>query len=194
MAKAPTSEVLKLGTASSPARLSFADKLYKAKSFSPDQEAKYQSSFLLDPTNKEHAAQIAAVKKAAIDLIQGEKLDPKDFKLCFGKGDDKKYDGYAGMIYFVASNSVRPTVVNRRNNPVVEGDPQAPYSGCYVIGSITLWLQNNKWGKRINANLRAVQFVKDGQAFGAQAVNADEEFEPLETDDGGAAGPDPFDL
>ena len=108
--------------------------------------------------------------------------------VCLRDGDAKsKYDGYAGMFYLAASNKVRPTVVNRRREPVQEGDQQAPYSGCYVYGSITLWLQNNSYGKKINANLRAVQFEKDGEAFGMKPVNAEDEFEPLEGEAAGAA-------
>ena len=72
--------------------------------------------------------------------------------------------------------------------PVQEGDQQAPYSGCYVYGSITLWLQNNSYGKKINANLRAVQFERDGEAFGMKPVNAEDEFEPLEGETAAPAG------
>lgn len=191
MSKVPTSEPLTLGTASSPVRLSFPE-IYKATAFSPGQEAKFKASFLLDPSNKDHAAQIAILKKEAMSLITGASLNPKDFKLCFGKGDDKSYDGYAGMIYVSASNSIRTTVVNRRRETVGEGDPQAPYAGCYVIGRIALWLQNNQYGKRINANLRSVQFVRDGEAFGIQAPDAEQEFEPLEDEGGAGVEEDPF--
>jgi hypothetical protein len=47
-----------------------------------------------------------------------------------------------------------------------------PYSGCYVNCIIELWAQNNAYGKRINANLLAVQFYKDGQPFGDAGANA----------------------
>lgn len=175
MAKSPTSEILKLNNV----RLSFAD-IYKAKAFSDDQEPKYKANLLLDPSNKENADAIAAVYAAAKKLIAESGINQKEFKLCFGKGDTKTYDGYAGMIYVSASNSTRPTVVNRRRDPVVEGDHEAPYSGSYVNATITLWLQNNKWGKRINANLRGIQFVRDGEAFGARPADAETEFEPLD--------------
>jgi hypothetical protein len=175
----PTSAPIHLGTGTSPVRLSFA-RLFSPKPFAPGQTPRFEASFLLDPSNKDHAATIATIKDEAAKLVKSANLNPKDFKLCFGPGESKRYEGYEGMFFVTSSNTNRPTVVNRARAPVAEGDQQAPYSGCYVIGSITLWLQNNAYGKRINANLRAVQFVKDGQAFGVAPVNAEEEFEALE--------------
>ena len=175
MAKSPTSEVIKLKHV----RLSFAD-LYKAKAFDENQEAKYKANLLLDPSNADNAVAIKTIREEAKKLLAQGGLEPADVKLCFGKGDTKKYEGYAGMVYISASNSSRPVVVNRRQKPVVDGDHEAPYGGCYVNASITLWLQDNKWGKRVNANLRSVQFVKDGPAFGVAPVDAETEFEPLE--------------
>ncbi len=45
---------------------------------------------------------------------------------------------------------------------------------------IRLWYQDNHYGKRINASLRNVQFVKDGEPFGAKPVAPEEDFEALE--------------
>jgi len=50
-----------------------------------------------------------------------------------------------------------------------------PYAGCYVNMSIRLWAQDNQFGKRVNAQLRAVQFVKDGEAFGDKPVDPQKE-------------------
>ena len=182
MAKAPTSEIIKLRSA----RLSFA-RLWKPKAFQEGQDPRFEATFLLDPSNADHASTIAEIKAAAMKLIKESGLDARVFKLCFGKGDDKPYDGYAGMVYIAANNKTRPTVVDRNRNPVAEGDKQAPYSGCIVNTNLTLWLQNNQYGKRINANLRIVQFVADGPAFGVQAAKAEDEFEALGDAPAGAA-------
>ena len=37
-----------------------------------------------------------------------------------------------------------------------------------------------KYGKRVGINLRGVQFAKDGPAFGAGSIAAEEEFDALE--------------
>jgi hypothetical protein len=123
-------------------------------------------------------AELKAEIKSLVDEAYGADA-PKDLKYCIGNGSNKPYDGYAGMIYISASNKIRPTVVDRQRNPVQEGDKQAPYAGCYVNATVTLWAQNNQFGKRINANLRAIQFVEDGPAFGVAPVNAENEFEML---------------
>ena len=177
MAKSKTSDVIKLPRV----RLSFAE-LFRAKAFQEGQTPYYKATFLLDPSNAAHAKAIsqlsAEVKKLAAEAFNGEKLSPD--RICIVDGNTKKYDGWAGMIAISTSNKVRPVVVDRARNPVAEGDTESPYSGCYVNASITLWAQNNKFGKRTNANLRGVQFVDDGEAFGIAPVDADEEFEMLE--------------
>lgn len=195
MAKSLTSDTIILGSPKAPVRLSFA-RLFTPKAFQQGQDPRYEATFLLDPTNAEHAAAFAKVKAEASKLIQQSGVDPKSFKFCWGKGDDKPYDGYAGMIYLASNNKTPPSVVDRGKNELkIENgrEPKIPYSGCYVVGSVRLWLQNNQFGKRINANLRAVWYINDGPAFGAGAVDAEKEFEALE-DAPGASNADPFDL
>ena len=47
---------------------------------------------------------------------------------------------------------------------------------------MTLWAQNNGYGKRINAQLDGVQFVRDGEAFGEGGISADA-FDSFENSD-----------
>ena len=112
-------------------------------------------------------------------------------EIAFYDGSKKEYDGFEGMFVVPAHNSkMKPAVANRRGQSVLPGEEQFPYSGCYVLMSITLWAQNNSYGKRIGINLRGVQFVRDGEAFGAGDVKAEEEFTGLEDEAGGVAGSD----
>jgi hypothetical protein len=37
---------------------------------------------------------------------------------------------------------------------------------------ISLWAQDNSWGKRINATLLGAQFHSDGEAFGDAGIDA----------------------
>lgn len=196
-----TSDVIKLPNV----RLSFA-RLFQAKAFREGQKKRFEASFLLDPSDKAHAAKIKEILKQAEAVVKekfGGKV-PKKLKFGFGyaDGDDfkignvtfhsdvKEYDGYEGMFYVSTANTTRPTVVDRHRNPLTEEDGK-PYSGCYVNGSITLWGQDNEFGQRVNGNLRAVQFVKDGEAFGVKPVDADEEFDEIEDDiDDGDNGED----
>ena len=171
------------------ARLSFA-KLNRARAFEEGQEPRYEASFLMDPTHAGHAKVIKAIKLEAVKLAREHwngKV-PKDLKLCFGDdGNGKEYDGYEGM-FVLASNKKqddgRVLIVDGDGNPVQPGDDGWPYSGCYVHATISLWTnQHEKGGKRINANLRAIKFAKDGEPFSQHgAVDADNEFDDYGSD------------
>lgn len=176
----PTSEVIKLPNV----RLSFP-RLFKPKAFREGQEPRFEATFLLDPSDKTHAKVIQKIEETAQAILE-EHFNgkvPKSVVMCFGDGDTKDYDGYEGMFYVSTSNRTRPTVVDRDRTPLVEEDGK-PYAGSFVNGSITLWVMDNEFGKRVNANLRAVQFVRDGEAFGVKPVDADEEFDVLDSEDG----------
>jgi len=162
--------------------------IWKAKSFATDQEPKFQATFLLDPSDKAHASMIKQIKKEAKRIVMEQFGEvPKGIKKCYGLADkhDKKkeYDGYAGMFYIQTSSTTQPTLADRNRNEVVESDGVL-YAGCYVNTVITLWCQDHPvGGKGVNANLRIVQFVKNGEAFGNTPAKADEELEVIDLDD-----------
>ncbi len=161
-------------------RLSFPN-LFEAKAFEEGGKKEFSASFLIDKS-----APIVAELKAALVSVATSKWGEKgqqtlsnlfrDDRMCLHDGDRKDYDGYEGMLYLRASNSVRPLVLDRARNPLTAADGK-PYSGCYVNATITLWAQDNKWGKRINANLRGVQFFRDGDAFAGGTTGSVDEFE-----------------
>ena len=176
----PTSEKITIPFA----RLSFA-KLVKARAFEEGQPERYEASFLLDPTHPGHQKTIATIKATARKICEEHwngKV-PGDLKPCFGNnGMGKEYDGYEGM-FVIQSNKKqedgRVLLLDANGNPVEAGDPQFPYSGCYVHATISLWTHEHpKGGKRVQANLRAIKFAKDGAAFSSVApVDAENEFE-----------------
>jgi len=173
----------------------------------PKGDPKYSATLLLDPSNVAHAAKITEIKQEAARALNHKYGDKSHWPvnaggaplfLCFGLGNDlpklgaKIYDGFADMFYVKLSDKNRPLLGNRSGKVVVEGDPQCPYSGCYVNAKTTLYVYDNE-SKGVNANFRSMQFVKDGPAFGGGgARSADEEFEALEG--GNDAGKDPFDV
>ena len=62
------------------------------------------------------------------------------------------------------------------------------YGGCYVDMLIRPWGQDNKFGKRVNAALVAVQFKRAGERFGKGRLGADDiddSFDADESDSGG---------
>lgn len=190
-----TSEVIKLKGA----RLSFA-KIWEPKAFHEGQTKRFEASFLIDPSSKAGQAQIATILEQA-EIILEEKFNgkiPKSLEFGFGWADGTPveiagnkyhhkvmdYDGYEGMFFVTSANTVRPVIIDNKFEggapvPLVEADGR-PYSGCYVNGTITLWTQDNAFGKRVNGNLRGIQFLKHGDAFGVKPADAAEEFDDIE--------------
>lgn len=150
-------------------RLSFPS-LFRKAVFNGD-ETKFEGTFLLD--KEQHADKIAEIKAAIAaaikDGLKGAKL-PAD-KICLKDGDDSGRAEYEGHYTIKGANGKRPLVIDRDKTPLTEDDNRI-YSGCYVNAIIELWVQNNQWGKRINCNLLAVQFFKDGEPFGDGGVSA----------------------
>jgi hypothetical protein len=79
-------------------------------------------------------------------------------------GNGKGSAGYSGNLYINASNERRPLGINSDEMPPPTGDGK-PYSGCYVNGIVDIWAQDNQHGRRINASLLGVQFVRHGSRW-----------------------------
>jgi len=155
-------------------RLSFPS-LFQPEVYGGESTGKYAATLIL---NKDpHAKDITVIKKAMSDIMQEvfKGKIPTD-KLALKDGDESGRPEYAGAYTVKASTKKRPTIIDRNKSPLIEDDGK-PYSGCYVNAIISLWPQNNAYGKRINANLFGVQFYRDGDAFGSGPVDVSGEFE-----------------
>lgn len=158
-------------------RLSFPD-LFVAKAIE-DSAPAFGAAFLLNPTDPQVKTINAAIAQVAKDKW-GAKADAvlkqmkATDKVCLHDGDTKaQYDGYEGMLFVSSRSQTRPLVIDRDKSPLTAEDGK-PYSGCYVNCSLELWAQDNKFGKRINAQVGGVQFYKDGDAFSGGGSAADE--------------------
>jgi len=149
-----------------------------------DTTKKFKASFLIPKSDKATIAAIDAAIDEAMEAKWGDNLPKlKDDKFCFRDGDDEDIDGYAGHMYISASNSKRPTVVDRKKKPLVEEDGVV-YAGCYVNAVIRIWAQDSAdYGKRVNASLEAVQYFREGEAFGAPPVDIDDKFEDYDDEE-----------
>ena len=164
-------------------RLAFPT-LWEAKTVNGEGKPAFSACFLIDPADM----QVKAIN-AAIDKVGAEKWGAKATaivaaarkadKVCLHDGDLKAtYDGFAGNLYVSARNPLRPTVLNADKAPLVEQDGK-PYAGCYVNAIVELWAQDNNFGKRVNATLMGVQFVRDGDAFAGGGVASDDDFDDV---------------
>ena len=158
-------------------RLSFPA-LFETATFKGRDTEKYGATFLIDKEDP----QVLTIKKAISKVMKDARVTVAQNRICLQDGDEKDYDGYAGHMTLKASNLRRPTVLNRDKTPLT-ADDNVIYAGCYVNASIGLWLMNNQYGKRVNANLLGVQFAGAGQPFSAGDVDAADDFKELPADD-----------
>lgn len=158
--------------------------LFDAKQVNGQGDPKFSAAFLIP---KDHP-QMGDIK-AAIKTAAGEKWATKadevlkalfaGDRLALHDGDAKSdYDGYAGNYFVNASNKIRPLVVDGNRAPLQAADGK-PYSGCYVTAILEFWAQDNQFGKRVNASLLGVQFVKDGDRLAGGGVAAADDFEAI---------------
>lgn len=167
-------------------RLSFAD-LWTSVGFddaTPKDQYKYGATFLIEK-GSENDKKIKQAISAAAKEKWGAKaetilkqIEGNNNKYAYQDGDLKEYDGYAGNMSIKASTKQRPITVDKARRPVTEDDGIF-YSGCYVNASIDIYTYDIKSGKGITAGLNGIQFVRDGDAFGAGPKRAEDMFEDL---------------
>lgn len=176
-------------------------KLTKPEQVKGQGKPKFGGAFILEadsPFYQENLDKMNAAIVAVANEKWGKKgaemlasLKAKD-KVALHDGDTKaELDGYAGNWFVNASAEATkpPTLVDQYRQPVSrqvdeDGASQADrlfYSGCYVNVIVTVWAQDNDFGKRINASLSGVQFAAHGTPFGGSAPASADEFEMLET-------------
>lgn len=143
-------------------RLSFPS-LFQTAQFAGDDTGKYEATFVLDKV--EHAEVIKSIETQIANLSKELKSKLSSDKICLKDGDELDRPEFQGKMTIKASTKRRPLVVNRDKSPITEDD-NIVYAGCYVNAIVTLWPQNNNFGKRINAQLDGVQFNRDGEPFG----------------------------
>lgn len=185
-------------------RLSFAD-IWRPKTIKrqdgTESPPKFSSNFLI-PKDSDLTAVVdgkrlpimEALKKAKLAAIakklgdeKAKTLKIKSSAYAVKDGDEENYDGYAGCWYVSSNNSKRPVLKGRDKRNLSETDGVL-YSGCYVNAIVTLWYQpagtknDQPVPHAVYASLEAIQFVKDGEAFGAAGVD-DDDFDNLADDD-----------
>lgn len=156
----------------------------------PEKETpKYSGKFMLNAET--HEKEIEIIENFLADLKKsywpnGIKMKPAD--LFFRDGDQEGKEEMEGHWIISASEKAthKPAVLDRDKTPVTEADDKI-YSGAVVNVMIKPWKQDNKWGKKINANLLAVQFVKHGKKFGggggATQKDIDDNFDEMEAEE-----------
>lgn len=190
-------------------RINFA-RIFKAEGFQGSEDnKKFNAQFILEADNPAHKKALKELRAAINEAGQekwgakwkGGKMAVKGY--CLKSADPELQDGQfvtsidvededgeipeylIGSYQVSASETKRPTVVDRDKTPLTEEDAKI-YDGCRVTAVISVWAQDNKFGKRLNANLLAVQFKNDDEPLGGTAAEkvSDDDFDDDFDDDG----------
>lgn len=177
-------------------RLSY-EHIFTPSAFDDSQDAKYSATLIIP---KDHP-DVPAIKKALYEA--GAEKYPAAF--ASGKGWPKGYtcalkdadtdtnsngetlaEGnpeYAGCYILRADSTRRPVVVGRRKEALTEADGVI-YSGCYInVSTAAAAYEFGKVKKGVKCYLNGVQFVKDGERFGSDALSDFDELDGGDVDD-----------
>jgi hypothetical protein len=157
----------------------------------PEKEKlKYSCKGLLPETT--HAEAIKYLKGRLSELqMEYFKAKVGTANLFLRNGNDSGKAEQEGHWVISASENVdnKPDVFNRDMSPINPKDGIL-YAGCIVNIKIKPWKQDNSWGKKVNANLLAVQYVGEGTRFGTERPDTAEGFETVEPEFKEGAGDD----
>ena len=165
--------------------------LFQAKGFQGS-DPKFSASLIMD--KEDNASEIKKIQKAIKDLVKENfKGNMKALKgVCLRDGEEKvdsegdPKTGYGdGVMFINASSANRPQVVDKDPSIPLTAEDGKVYAGCKVNAVVEIWAQNNDFGKRINAQLKAIQFAGDGTPFGEARINPEDEFDTIEDDEDG---------
>ncbi len=126
--------------------------------FGPD--GKREITILLNKSD--HADLIDSIK-ADIEEMKAKSSKPiSDDKICLKDGDiTGSRPEYAGHYTIKASSGKIVPVVDFKKD-LLDQNTCDMQGGDIVNVSINLWLQDNSYGQRVNAQLNAVQYIKSG--------------------------------
>lgn len=163
-------------------RLSYPS-LFTPKVWDEGKPAKYEATFILD--KEKHQKEIDAINHQ-IDLhleqLKVSRNKTKADHICLKDGDLTDREEYQNSYTIKATSATRFPIVNKDGvTPVHEAD-EIFYAGCYVSAYIDLWVYT-KPNVGIGCNLRAIQFVSEGDTFGVPKFNISGKFDPIEDEE-----------
>jgi hypothetical protein len=172
------------------ARLAYGHGLWK-KSKPPKADASAKEKFRICLIVPKNHPQLPELRKIILDEMTAKfgakapavlKAAEAQTKSCLRDGDTKSdSDGFAGNLFISANSETRPTVYNKDRSAVSEDD-DIVYSGCYVHASLNIYAFDNV-SKGNSAGLRGVQFVRDGDRFGAGGAADENEFDDISAEE-----------
>lgn len=192
-------------------RLSYPDLWKPGKPMKPTDTPKYGGQFIFAPDSEAATVAKNAMMASAQEVFganwQAIVGAMEKSKKCLRRGDDNLTkdgavrDGYAGNQYLVARNKAKPLIIGPKRGadgqfPVLTEEGGKPYGGCFVNVKVDIKAMKafEQVPNQIYATLLTVQFVGDGEAFGAAPGTAEgfDDVEGAQDIGGDAEGSDLF--
>lgn len=146
-------------------------------------EPKYEATFILDKTI--HVKEIDLINTRIDEILAEHKITRAKLKadhLCLKDGDLTDKPEYKGAFTIKAKSGRRFPIVNRDAKTPVTLEDNIFYGGCYVSAYIDLW-NYTKPAMGVSANLKSIQFRKEGPSFDSSMHDITGAYEPLEHSD-----------
>lgn len=160
----------------------------------PNEIGKYAANGIFPEDSDAYRTAYAAFKQAAKETF-GANWEAivgamEKSSMCIRKGDHnlsgagEVRPGFAGNFYIVAKNKAKPAIVDSKVTKDASGkdvytflneEDGKPYNGCYVNLKVDIYAMKAKADMKagVFAKLEAVQFLRDGEAFGSAPGTAD---------------------
>ena len=166
-------------------RIAFAHGLWTAQTVQGQGRPAFSASFLF-PRDHKCVPPVMATMQQVARMKWGPEGDKvlqglmAAGRVCLRDGNSKPdVAGYPGNLFISARSPTMPLVIDQNRQPLTQASGK-PYSGCYVNASLAIWAQQNQHGRRINAQLRGVQFVRDGEPLAGGSPASVDEFGEIE--------------
>ncbi len=157
------------------ARLGYP-KLWKAEGIKGDPSSKprYGCQIYLPKSDEATKAKIDR-EVARLTKVHFKGVKPKSKDICIKDGDGEDGDENTRGYWLISANRAetqgRPQVIDRARKPIDSSDAATVYAGCVCNFLVSFFVPKN-WNK-ITASLEIVQFVKEGEPFGAAPAKTD---------------------
>ena len=156
-----------------PFRMSFPA-VFKPKAPFAGQEPCYNIQMLF-PKNADLTALKNKIKEVAKETWpQGI---PKTFRQPLRDGAEKQLDSYKDMIFANAKSKMKPGVVDKDLNEIV--DPAEVYAGRWARAKISVFSYNKAGNMGVAFGLENLQILKHDEAFSGRK-NAKDDFDKIE--------------
>jgi hypothetical protein len=164
---------------------------------------KYRAAFLLPksgPDSLTTATNLKVLRAAKEEVMQAKWKDDQPTlrpdRICVQDGKFHKDPVYKQSWYLNASDTDAPELLLRVKDKdgvwKASTTPNEIYGGCWVNAIVLLWaMDHKKYGQRINANLKSIQFHEDGESFGSKVkIDRKTAFDDVEEIEYGSIGDD----